>query len=63
MFTGSATGLFGHWIKWFLLSIITLGIYLFWVAPALQRWKTVNIDFAQPTAPVVPLGSLTAASA
>ncbi|WP_243841944.1 DUF898 family protein [Salinibacterium sp. ZJ77] len=47
MFTGSATGLFGHWIKWLLLSIITLGIY----------------DFAQPTAPVVPLGSLTAASA
>ena len=23
-FTGSAVGLFGHWIKWFLLSVITV---------------------------------------
>ncbi len=55
VFTGSAVGLFGHWIKWLLLSVITLGIYLFWVAPRLQRWKTQNTEFAKPTAPVVAL--------
>lgn len=26
-FNGSAISLFGHWIKWLLLMIITLGIY------------------------------------
>ena len=26
-FNGSAVGLFGNWIKWLLLMIITLGIY------------------------------------
>ncbi|MFT2816792.1 DUF898 family protein [Leifsonia sp. A12D58] len=52
VFTGSATGLFGHWIKWFLLSVITIGIYLFWVGPKLQQWKTVNTEFAKPVAPL-----------
>jgi uncharacterized membrane protein YjgN (DUF898 family) len=51
-FTGSATGLFGHWIKWFLLSVVTLGIYLFWVGPKLQAWTTVNTEFAKPVAPL-----------
>lgn len=52
VFTGSATGLFGHWVKWFLLSVITIGIYLFWVGPKIQQWITVNTDFAQPVAPL-----------
>jgi uncharacterized membrane protein YjgN (DUF898 family) len=52
VFTGSATGLFGHWIKWFLLSIVTLGIYLFWVGPRVQQWLAVNTDFAAPVAPL-----------
>ncbi|HEM1674644.1 TPA: hypothetical protein U0Y91_002986, partial [Listeria monocytogenes] len=30
-FQGSAVGLFGHWIKWLFLTIITIGIYGFWV--------------------------------
>ncbi|HAO6469243.1 TPA: DUF898 domain-containing protein, partial [Listeria monocytogenes] len=30
-FQGSAVGLFGHWIKWLVLTIITIGIYVFWV--------------------------------
>ncbi|MGN7800304.1 DUF898 family protein [Leifsonia sp. 22587] len=55
VFTGSAVGLFGHWIKWFLLSVITFGIYLFWVGPRLQRWITVNTEFATPIAPLQPL--------
>ncbi len=37
-FTGSAPGLFGHWIKWFFLCVITVGIYSFWVYPRLQKW-------------------------
>lgn len=45
-FTGSAISLFGHWIKWLLLSIITLGIYSFWVFIKLEDWKTKNTSFA-----------------
>jgi uncharacterized membrane protein YjgN (DUF898 family) len=54
VFTGSAVGLFGHWIKWFLLAVVTVGIYLFWVAPRLQAWKTANTNFAGPVAPLTP---------
>jgi uncharacterized membrane protein YjgN (DUF898 family) len=43
--SGSGIGLFGLWIKWFLLSIITLGIYSFWVAPRIQQWKVEHTDF------------------
>jgi uncharacterized membrane protein YjgN (DUF898 family) len=45
VFTGSAWGLFGNWIKWLLLSVITLGIYLFWVGPRIAKWKWENTDF------------------
>jgi uncharacterized membrane protein YjgN (DUF898 family) len=38
VFTGSAVGLFGNWIKWLLLSIVTFGVYLFWVERRVQRW-------------------------
>lgn len=44
-FNGSAWGLFGHWIKWLLLIIITLGIYSFWVAPKLAKWRWENTSF------------------
>lgn len=33
VFTGSAWGLFGNWVKWLLLCMVTLGIYSFWVGP------------------------------
>jgi uncharacterized membrane protein YjgN (DUF898 family) len=45
-FVGSATGLFGMWIKWLLLIVVTLGIYSFWVAPRLQKWQWENTTFA-----------------
>jgi uncharacterized membrane protein YjgN (DUF898 family) len=45
IFTGSAWGLFGNWIKWFLLCLITLGIYGFWVGPRIARWKWEHTDF------------------
>jgi uncharacterized membrane protein YjgN (DUF898 family) len=37
-FTGSGAGLFGNWVKWWLLCIVTLGIYSFWVVPRLIGW-------------------------
>ncbi len=52
VFNGSGIGLFGHWIKWFLLTVITIGIYAFWVAPRLQAWKTVNTGFVNNVAPL-----------
>jgi uncharacterized membrane protein YjgN (DUF898 family) len=44
-FTGTGIGLFGTWIKWFLLIIITIGIYSFWVGPRIVRWKWEHTDF------------------
>ena len=46
MFTGTGIGLFGNWIKWWFLSIITLGIYLFWVVPRLTKWQVEHQAFA-----------------
>ncbi|GEK28308.1 DUF898 family protein [Furfurilactobacillus siliginis] len=44
-FSGTAIGLFGNWIKWLLLSIITIGIYSFWVGIKLTDWKAKNTNF------------------
>ncbi len=30
-FDGTAMQLFGNWIKWLILTVITLGIYSFWL--------------------------------
>lgn len=45
VFTGSVWGLFGNWVKWLLLCIVTLGIYSFWVGPRIARWKWEHTDF------------------
>jgi uncharacterized membrane protein YjgN (DUF898 family) len=45
-FTGTGIGLLGQWIKWFLLCLITLGIYGFWVYPRLQQWIVEHTDFS-----------------
>lgn len=44
-FTGTGLGLFGNWIKWWALTIVTLGIYLFWVYPRLVKWMTEKQTF------------------
>lgn len=44
-FTGKATGLFLHWLKWWALSVITLGVYLFWVGPRSTQWVVEHTDF------------------
>jgi uncharacterized membrane protein YjgN (DUF898 family) len=36
--------LFGRWIVWFLLSLITLGIYSFWSTRNQIRWVIENIE-------------------
>lgn len=42
VFVGTGLGLFGMWLKWLVLIIITVGIYLFWVGPRIYRWKWEN---------------------
>ena len=37
-FDGNGAQLFGNWIKWFLLTLVTCGIYSFWVTPRLYDW-------------------------
>ena len=44
-FTGTAMGLFGQWVKWRLLTVITFGIYGFWVNLALIKWKTKHLEY------------------
>ena len=52
VFTGSATVLFGNWIKWLLLIILTLGIYLLWVGPRIAEWKWEHTDFDRSRTPL-----------
>ena len=42
-FDGNGGQLFGNWIKWFLLTCITCGIYSFWVTPRLYQWIAKHI--------------------
>ncbi len=41
-FTGTGGSLFANWIKWLLLTLITLGIYGFWVQIKLLDWRAKN---------------------
>jgi uncharacterized membrane protein YjgN (DUF898 family) len=45
-FVGSGWSLWGHYIKWWFLSLITVGIYTFWVVPRMIKWTVENTDFA-----------------
>lgn len=41
VFDGKGAQLFGTYIKWFLLSIVTLGVYyLLWMSLNMKRWET-----------------------
>jgi len=44
-FDGTATQLFGNWIKWLILTIITIGIYSFWLNIKLQQWITKHTHY------------------
>jgi hypothetical protein len=43
-FKGTAMGLFGRWILWYILTIITLGIYGFWFIRNQIRWIVENVE-------------------
>ena len=45
-FDGTGGQLFGNYIKWFLLTIITLGIYGFWLDIKMKQWVTKHTHFA-----------------
>lgn len=45
-FTGSAIDLFGEWLKWLLLTVVTFGIYSWWVGIKLEQWRVKNTEFA-----------------
>lgn len=44
-FTGTGTQLFGNWIKWLFLTIITFGIYGFWVSIKIRQWIVKHTHF------------------
>jgi uncharacterized membrane protein YjgN (DUF898 family) len=44
-FTGTGGRLIGTWIKIFLLTIITLGIYGLWAGLAIKKWKAEHTRF------------------
>ena len=45
-FDGSGGALFGQFIKWLLLTLITLGIYGFWLNIKMKKWVIQNTHFA-----------------
>ena len=45
-FIGHGGDLFGQYIKCMLLSLITFGIYSFWLSIKLQEWKVKHTVFA-----------------
>lgn len=48
-FTGTGGQLFGSYIKWWLLTLLTLGIYGLWVPIKVKKWITKHSEFADLT--------------
>lgn len=42
VFDGKGIQLFGNYIKWFFLTIITLGIYGFWLSIKMKQWVVMH---------------------
>lgn len=49
-FDGNGVMLIGKWILWWLLSIITFGIYLFFIPSRIKKWKAKNTHFVNKEA-------------
>lgn len=45
-FDGTGAQLFGNFIKWLLLTIVTLGIYSFWLTIKMKQWVTMHTHVA-----------------
>ena len=52
VFDGTGGQLFGNYIKWFLLTLITCGIYGFWLSIKMKQW-VVKHTHLTPLAPIV----------
>lgn len=46
IFDGTGGQLFGNYIKWFLLTVITLGIYSFWLSINMKKWVVKHTHLA-----------------
>jgi len=46
LFDGNGGQLFGNYIKWFLLTIITLGIYSLWLSINRKKWVVKHTHVA-----------------
>ena len=42
VFTGTGMSLFGNYIKWIILTVITFGIYGFWMTIKISQWIAKN---------------------
>ena len=47
VFDGTGGQLFGNYIKWFLLTLITFGIYGFWLEIKMKAWLVKNTHMAK----------------
>lgn len=45
VFDGTGAQLFGNYIKWFLLTLITFGIYGFWLSIKMKAWVVSHTHF------------------
>ena len=46
VFDGTGGQLFGNYIKWLLLTLITLGIYGFWLSIKMKQWVVKHTHLA-----------------
>lgn len=46
-FNGTPMQLFGTWIKWWALTIVTCGIYAFWLPIKSRQWVTCHTSFSE----------------
>lgn len=46
-FDGNGAQLFGNYIKWLLLTFITIGIYSFWLNIRMKQWVTKHTHVAE----------------
>ena len=51
-FDGTAAELFGTWVLCMLLTIVTLGIYSFWVPLKVKRWQIKHTHLIKDDSPL-----------
>lgn len=47
-FFGRGAGLFGNYLKWILLTIVTFSIFALWIPLKLENWRVKNTRFVNP---------------